>query len=155
MIQIILMGNINRYSFVCLADDMHGMVRFRQVFERSNNLAALANNSTSTPEGMYILLLLLYIYVGAVWSGYGVAPFGRWLAHCRPSFLLSSLRRVGEPSSDNIIRFVQSKAIQSPQNTAAATGLLPSTPTPHPGVSLHLLFRLDQSFCHVLPNYCH
>lgn len=51
MAQIIVYGSINRFAYVCVQDELHRTVRFRQVFERENHLTTMANDSPTSPEG--------------------------------------------------------------------------------------------------------
>jgi len=51
MLQIILYGNINKFAFSCVHDEMHRTIRFRQVFEHDNHLTAMATDSPTSPEG--------------------------------------------------------------------------------------------------------
>ena len=51
MAQIILYGNINHYAYVCVQDELHRTIRYRQVFVQDNHLLAMANDSPTSPEG--------------------------------------------------------------------------------------------------------
>lgn len=51
MMQIILYGNINKFAFSCVQDEMHRTIRYRQVFEHENHLTAMATDSPTSPEG--------------------------------------------------------------------------------------------------------
>jgi hypothetical protein len=51
MAQIIVYGNINHYAYVCVQDELHRTIRFRQVFVQDNHLTAMANDSPTSPEG--------------------------------------------------------------------------------------------------------
>lgn len=51
MFQIILYGNINKFAFMCVQDDLHRTVRLNQVFDNDNHLIAMANDSPTSPEG--------------------------------------------------------------------------------------------------------
>ena len=51
MAQIIIYGNINRFSFSCVHDELHRIIRYRQVFEHDNHLTAMATDSPTSPEG--------------------------------------------------------------------------------------------------------
>lgn len=51
MAQIILYGNINHYAYVCVQDELHRTIRYRQVFRQDNHLLAMANDSPTSPEG--------------------------------------------------------------------------------------------------------
>ena len=53
MAQIIIYGNINRFAFSCVHDEMHRAIRYRQVFEHDNHLTSLATDSPTSPEGSY------------------------------------------------------------------------------------------------------
>jgi hypothetical protein len=57
MAQIILYGNINHYAYVCVQDELHRTIRFRQVFENENHLTAMANDSPTSPEGILVVLV--------------------------------------------------------------------------------------------------
>jgi hypothetical protein len=57
MAQIILYGNINHYAYVCVQDELHRTIRFRQVFENENHLTAMANDSPTSPEGIIVVLV--------------------------------------------------------------------------------------------------
>lgn len=50
MLQIIIYGNINKFAFSCVQDDLHRTIRFRQVFEHDNHLTAMALDSPTSPE---------------------------------------------------------------------------------------------------------
>jgi len=54
MLQIIAFGNINKFAFVCVEHDMHRIVRLGELFEDHNNLAAMAADSATSPEGTSI-----------------------------------------------------------------------------------------------------
>ena len=69
MIQVIALGNVNKYAFMCLKDELHRNIRVRQVFARENRLAALSTNSTTAPEGTYFLyfvVVVVAVFVGVV-----------------------------------------------------------------------------------------
>lgn len=51
MAQIILYGNINHYAYVCVQDELHRTIRYRQVFVQDNHLLAMATDSPTSPEG--------------------------------------------------------------------------------------------------------
>ena len=53
MAQIIFYGNINKFAFSCVHDEMHRTIRFRQVFEHDNHLTAMAIDSPTSPEGRH------------------------------------------------------------------------------------------------------
>jgi hypothetical protein len=53
MFQIILYGNINKFSFTCLQHDLHRQVRLNQLFDNDNHLLSLALESPISPEGTY------------------------------------------------------------------------------------------------------
>ena len=55
MAQIIFYGNINRFAFSCVYDEMHRAVRYRQVFEHDNHLTSMAADSPTSPEGSCLL----------------------------------------------------------------------------------------------------
>lgn len=48
MLQIIIMGNVNRFAFFCFQHDMHRAVRLNNVFENDSHLIAMANDSPTT-----------------------------------------------------------------------------------------------------------
>lgn len=58
MAQIILYGNINHYAYVCVQDELHRMIRYRQVFVHDNHLIAMANDSPTSPEGNNVELAI-------------------------------------------------------------------------------------------------
>jgi hypothetical protein len=53
MLQIIGFGNMNKFAFTCLEHEMHRTVRLNELFDHDNNLAAMAANSATSPEGRY------------------------------------------------------------------------------------------------------
>lgn len=55
MAQIILYGNINHYAYVCVQDELHRTIRYRQVFVQDNHLLAMANDSPTSPEGIELI----------------------------------------------------------------------------------------------------
>lgn len=63
MMQIILYGNINKFAFSCVHDELHRTVRFRQVFEHDNHLTAMATDSPTSPEGMLCSVFAIYVLV--------------------------------------------------------------------------------------------
>ena len=50
MLQIILLGNINKFAFSCVENDMHRTIRLTTVFEHDNHLSTLAADSATSPE---------------------------------------------------------------------------------------------------------
>ena len=60
MLQIIILGNINRYSFACFRDEMHKAVRLNELFDHDSHLVAMSKASAVSPGGM---LNHGYIYV--------------------------------------------------------------------------------------------
>jgi hypothetical protein len=50
MFQIILYGNINKFSFSCLQHDLHRQVRLNQLFDNDSHLLSLALDSPISPE---------------------------------------------------------------------------------------------------------
>jgi hypothetical protein len=63
MAQIILYGNINHYAYVCVQDELHRTIRYRQVFRQDNHLLAMANDSPTSPEGRYDLDVFVYAHI--------------------------------------------------------------------------------------------
>lgn len=55
MIQIILYGNINKFSFACVRDDLHRTVRLSELFGHDNHLTSMAMESPTSPDGKYLL----------------------------------------------------------------------------------------------------
>jgi len=53
MAQIIGYGNINKMAFTCLKDDLHRTIRLNELFDHDNHLIAMANDSPTSPGGMY------------------------------------------------------------------------------------------------------
>lgn len=51
MIQIIAFGNMNKFAFSCVQDEMHRVIRFEQVFAVDHHLTAIAQDSAVSPEG--------------------------------------------------------------------------------------------------------
>ena len=54
MLQIIGYGNINKFAFACLQQDLHRTVRLHQLFEHENHLTAMALETTVSP-GAYAM----------------------------------------------------------------------------------------------------
>lgn len=52
MIQIIILGNINRYSFACFRDEIHRSVRLTELFDHDSYLVAMSADSAVSP-GVY------------------------------------------------------------------------------------------------------
>lgn len=50
MIQIIFYGNINKFAFKCLQDDLHRTIRLNELFDHDNHLQAMAVESPISPE---------------------------------------------------------------------------------------------------------
>jgi hypothetical protein len=51
MIKVIGYGNLNAFAFSCFKDDVHRAIRLYDLFERDNNLVALAEHSAKAPAG--------------------------------------------------------------------------------------------------------
>ena len=54
MIRIIGFGNTNKFAFTCVQHDMHRTVRLNKLFDDNSNLAAMAANSATSPDGKCI-----------------------------------------------------------------------------------------------------
>ena len=52
MLQIIILGNINRYSFACFRDEMHKAIRLNELFDHDSHLVAMSKASAVSPGGM-------------------------------------------------------------------------------------------------------
>jgi ABC-type Mn2+/Zn2+ transport system ATPase subunit len=52
MVQIILLGNINRFAFLCMQNDLSRAVRLVNLFENDEYLIAMSNDSATSP-GQY------------------------------------------------------------------------------------------------------
>jgi len=50
MFQIIFMGNLNNFAFMCVRNQIHRSVRIQELFNHDVHLTALANDSASSPE---------------------------------------------------------------------------------------------------------
>jgi energy-coupling factor transporter ATP-binding protein EcfA2 len=50
MLQIILYGNMNFFAFQCLKHDLHRAVRLNELFDHESRLAAVSNNSATSPD---------------------------------------------------------------------------------------------------------
>lgn len=50
MFQIIAYGNVNKFAFCCLKQDLHRTIRVNQVFDHDSHLTALATESATSPE---------------------------------------------------------------------------------------------------------
>jgi hypothetical protein len=48
MLQIIFMGNVNRFAFFCVQHDLHRAVRLNNVFDNDSHLIAMSNDSATT-----------------------------------------------------------------------------------------------------------
>jgi hypothetical protein len=48
MLQIIIMGNLNRFAFFCVQHDLHRAVRLNNVFDNDSHLIAMSNDSATT-----------------------------------------------------------------------------------------------------------
>jgi hypothetical protein len=59
MFQIIFFGNINYFAYTCLEHDIHRAVRLNQLFDHDSHLVAMANDSATSPEGMFVVVMLL------------------------------------------------------------------------------------------------
>jgi len=53
MIQIIILGNINRYSFACFRDEIHRSVRLTELFDHDSYLVAMSADSAVSPGGKF------------------------------------------------------------------------------------------------------
>ena len=51
MLQIIILGNINRYSFACFRDEIHRAVRLNELFDHDSYLVAMSADSALSPGG--------------------------------------------------------------------------------------------------------
>ena len=63
MAQIIFYGNINQYAYVCVQDELHRTIRYRQVFRQDNHLLAMANDSPTSPEGKCYEVMFVRVHV--------------------------------------------------------------------------------------------
>lgn len=50
MFQIILMGNLNKYAFVQVQNQIHRSVRIQELFDHDSHLSALAADGATSPE---------------------------------------------------------------------------------------------------------
>ena len=53
MMQLVVFGGMNKYSFICFQHDMHRTIRLHELFDHDSHLLATATESTTSPEGMY------------------------------------------------------------------------------------------------------
>lgn len=53
MLQIIALGNVNRFAFLCVQHDLVRAVRLNNVFENDSHLLAMANDSATSPGSTF------------------------------------------------------------------------------------------------------
>merc|ERR1712071_389265 len=49
MLQIIVLGNINKFAFICFRDDLHRAVRLNELFDNDSHLPVMAKESAVSP----------------------------------------------------------------------------------------------------------
>ena len=96
MFQIIVYGNINRFAFTCLEQDLHRTVRLNDLFDNDSNLAAMSQaDSAVSPESKQtaVFLVVTFCIIG--------------LTH---NFLIDSFRKLYDICRRQGLRFNQPQA---------------------------------------------
>lgn len=123
MIQIIVAGNINRFSFTCLQHDLHRTIRLYRIFERDDHLVKLNEDSATSPEGEQQFVTWTCVFVD---SNLTPVP-ATWYSVCK----------LHESYCEYKLRAHQSEAIQSTQDIATTGGHVKTAVARSPGSSIH------------------
>jgi len=59
MIQLIVFGGLNLYSYSCFRDDVHRAVRLNMLFAHDSHLVAMSMDSTKNPGGSYVRFIVI------------------------------------------------------------------------------------------------
>jgi len=102
MMQLIIFGGLNEYSYNCFRDDMHRAVRLNKMFEHDSHIVAMSMDSTLNPGGKKNDVFVYYFFE---------------CFHNLVSFHLYEFSRGSEHgySDNNCIRYFQSKTVQFAQ----------------------------------------